>query len=71
MGKDRFEECHGNGMSQCYNCGCVSWDVFMLNDARFNERVCPECRKLIEQGKPDKAIKWKGFNPRHRDENRK
>lgn len=60
-----------NGMSQCYNCGAVSWHSFMYRDTKYNEMVCDRCRDLIVQGKPQEAKMWKfpNFEPKHRQEN--
>jgi transcription initiation factor TFIIIB Brf1 subunit/transcription initiation factor TFIIB len=68
---NRFIRANSDGQSQCYNCGTVGWDIFMFKDAKFdNERVCTNCKKLIEQGKPETEIKWKGFIPKYRIENK-
>ena len=68
---NRFVWATGNGQSQCYNCGTTNWDSFMFKDTKFNNsRVCLDCKKLIEQGKPETEIKWKNFVPKHRLENK-
>ena len=68
---NRFIWATGNGQSQCYNCGTVNWDSFMFKDTKFNDnRVCSDCKKLIEQGKPETKIKWKNFIPKYRLENK-
>ena len=68
---NRFIWATGNGQSQCYNCGTVNWDSFMFKDTKFNDnRVCSNCKKLIEQGKPETKIKWKNFIPKYRLENK-
>lgn len=37
-----------NGMSQCYNCGTISWHSLMYRDTSCNKMICDRCKELHE-----------------------